>query len=123
MGSNAERQKRFRERVKERVSLGLPPVMASLERRAQQDRKDREKAHAEQTELNKNLTREWVLDQLRHFILHPSEATPAGVQAAKVLLEALPRTTGKDPLASDATPSNEVQFDTERKEDDDDILA
>lgn len=119
----AERQRDFRARMRDRQAAGLPPVATTLEKRAEAERRSLERTARVQAEINKGLTREWVMDQLRHFVLNPADATPAGVQAAKVLLDTLPRTPGADPLASDASVSNTIEYDLSKKEsEDDDIL-
>ena len=48
------------------------------------------------------ITREWVLDQLRLFAVDPARGTPAAVQALKVLLQEIPK--GDKPLSASEQP-------------------
>ena len=100
--SNAERQREFRHRRKERLATSLaetrPPEDAELlaelgEHRpgataaSKGDRPGKKPGSVVRGEI----TREWVLDQLRLFAIEPARGTTPAIQALKVLLAEIPK--------------------------------
>ena len=102
--TNAERQHDFRLRRKERLAARVaatrPPEEAELLQQllarlpgatASEGGGSGIGTAARGAAASTELTRAWVLDQLRIFALEPARGTPAAIQALKVLLQEIPR--------------------------------
>jgi hypothetical protein len=120
--SNAERQRDFRERRAAKRSAAIEET-AKLKRSPEEeewlqaigdhlpgadasDKGDRPKGNSF---VRTEITREWVLDQLRLFAIDPQRGTPAAVQALKVLLQEIPKGNSMGPAEAPVIIKNTVR--------------
>jgi hypothetical protein len=94
-----ERQREYRMRARQRKAMGLPPHLTPEEKEARRE--------AKWGIAVGPITRQWCLEQLRSFALEPTKGTPTAIQALKVLLEELPKTSFAD-TATPKTVKNHV---------------
>lgn len=108
--SNAQRVREYRERKKARLEAAVAATRTPWEEAAVlcadlgEDRPGANAAAASDrpgknpgSVVRTEITREWVLDQLRLFALDPPRGTPAAVAALKALLAEIPKGSAMKP--------------------------